>query len=101
REGRVDVHGYYLHRRIVDSSRGEDLSGVLGAWSGPTLVAQIENRARLSPQTASLVSGLEARGASVASCIVRDEPGWYFMQNPAWECRALVREPCGWLDALA
>src|SRR5262249_25536243 len=41
REGRVDVHGYYLHRRIVDSSRGEDLSGVPGASSAPPPLAPI------------------------------------------------------------
>jgi pimeloyl-ACP methyl ester carboxylesterase len=100
-DGKVDVHGYYLHRRIVDSSREEDLSGALASWSGPTLVVQIENRARLSPRTAALVAELQGRGANVATSIVRDEPGWYFIQNPAWECAALSSETCRWLDALA
>ena len=101
RDGKVDVHGYYLHRRIVDSSRDEDLSQALATWSGPTLVVQIENRARLGPRTAALVAELEAHGARVTSSIVRDEPGWHFTQNPAWECAPLVRETCRWLDALA
>jgi len=101
RDGRVDVHGYYLHRRIVDSSRDEDLSQALASWAGPTLVVQIENRAKLSPRTAALVAELESRGANVATSIVRDEPGWHFTQNPAWECAPLVRETCRWLDALA
>lgn len=101
RDGQVDVHGYYLHRRIVDSSRDEDLAMALATWSGPTLVVQIENRARLSPRTATLVTDLEARGANVTSTIVREEPGWFYTQNPAWECPPLVRETCRWLDALA
>jgi serine aminopeptidase S33 family len=101
RDGNIDVHGYYLHHRIVDSSREEDLAKALGPWSGPTLVVQIENRARLSPRTAALVAELEARGATVTTSMVRDEPGWHFTQNPAWECAPLVRETCRWLDALA
>jgi pimeloyl-ACP methyl ester carboxylesterase len=101
REGRVDVQGYYLHRRIVDSSRDEDLSQALAAWSGPTFIAQIENRAKLGPRTAALVAELESRGAKVTSAIVRDEPGWHFTQNPAWECPELVLDTCRWLDALA
>ena len=101
RDGKVDVHGYYLHRRIVDSSRDEDLLQALATWSGPTLVVQIENRARLGPRTAALVGELESRGAKVTSSIVRDEPGWHFTQNPAWECAPLVRETLRFLDALA
>ena len=100
REGRVDVHGYYLHQRIVDSSRDEDLSRALAGWSGPTFIAQIENRAKLSPRTVALIAELESRGAKVTSTIVRDEPGWHFTQNPAWECAELVSSTAGWLDAL-
>ena len=101
RDGRVDVHGYYLHRRIVESSREEDLSRALAGWSGPTLLVQIENRARLGPRATALAAELESRGARVTTAIVRDEPGWHFTQNPAWECADLVRDTCRWLDALA
>ena len=69
REGRVDVHGYYLHQRIVDSSRDEDLSKALATWSGPTFIAQIENRAKVAPRTAALIAELESRGARVTSTI--------------------------------
>jgi pimeloyl-ACP methyl ester carboxylesterase len=101
RDSRVDVHGYYLHRAIVESSRGQNLSAALATWSGPTFIAQIENRARLSPNTQALVDALEARGVRVASTLVRDEPGWHFTQNPAWESPELVRTTVEWLDALA
>jgi pimeloyl-ACP methyl ester carboxylesterase len=101
RDGCVDVHGYYLHRRIVDSSREEDLARGLASWIRPTLLVQIENRARVSPRTAALVADLESRGARVTTSIVREEPGWHFTQNPAWECAPLVHETCRWLDAVA
>src|SRR5262245_14311406 len=101
RDGRVDVHGYYLHHRIVDTAREQDLAKALAAWSGPTLVVQIENRAKPSPRTAALVAELEGRGAKVSSSMVRDEPGWFYHQNPAWECAPLVRETSRWLDAVA
>ena len=100
REGKLDVHGYYLHHRIVESSREEDLARALAAWSGPTLLAQIENRARLSPRTAALIALLEGHGARVTTSIIRDEPGWHFTQNPAWECPELVQDTCRWADAL-
>src|SRR5262249_58018274 len=46
RDGQVDVHGYALHRAIVESARGEVLSTRLEAWHAPTLVAQIQARPR-------------------------------------------------------
>lgn len=100
REGRLDVHGYYLHQRIVDSCRDVDLRHELAAWSAPTLIAQIENRARLGPRTSALVALLEGNGARVTAAIVRDEPGWHFTQNPAWESAELVLQTCRWVDAL-
>ena len=101
REGSLDVHGYYLHRRIVDSSREQDLAKTLATWSGPTLVVQVENRARLSPRTAALVADLESRGARVSSTMVREVPGWTYVQNPTWESAPLVLETSRWLDAVA
>ena len=101
RAGRIDVHGYYLHRVIVESSRGEELSQALASWNGPTLIAQLENRGKLAPVTGALVKDLEARGARVATTCLRDEPGWHFTQNPAWESAALVRATAEWLDAVA
>jgi pimeloyl-ACP methyl ester carboxylesterase len=100
RDGRLDVHGYYLHRTIVESSRGEDLTRSLASWTGSTFIAQIANRGRLTPATSALVAALEARGVRVASACIRDEPGWHFTQNPAWENSALVRATAEWLDAL-
>ena len=101
RDGHVDVHGYYLHRRIVDSSRDQDLASALASWAGPTLIAQVENRARLGPRVAALVAELESRGARVTTSMVREEPGWFYTQNPSWECAQLVNDTCRWLDALA
>ena len=91
----------YLHRRIVDSSREQDLAKTLAAWSAPTLVVQIENRARLGPRTAALVADLESRGARVSATLVREVPGWTYVQNPTWESAPLVDETSRWLDAVA
>jgi pimeloyl-ACP methyl ester carboxylesterase len=100
-EGQVDVHGYYLHRALVESVAGLGLAGLLAAWKGPTLLAQIQARPRLAPEHAALVEGLELRGARVAMTRVAEEPGWHFISNPAWESQALVRDTVEWLRAVA
>ena len=100
-EGQVDVHGYYLHRALVESVTGLGLAGLLAAWKGPTLLAQIQARPRLAPEHAALVEGLELRGVRVAVTRVAEEPGWHFISNPAWESEALVRETVEWLRAVA
>jgi hypothetical protein len=101
REGRVDVHGYYLHRAIAESAREADLARTLERWSGPTLIAQIAGRPRLSPPNAALAAAIAGRGGAVETLCVAEEPGWHFIQNPAWENEALVRRTAEWLDALA
>ncbi|HUK62765.1 MAG TPA: hypothetical protein VLV15_05510, partial [Dongiaceae bacterium] len=40
RGGRVDVHGYYLHRELMASAEHADLGAALATWHGPTLLAQ-------------------------------------------------------------
>ena len=101
RDGRVDVHGYYLHRAIVESARSAELTGMLAGFAGPLLMIQIETRRRLSPANAELAAALEARGASVTTHCLAEEPGWHYTQNPAWESETLVRRTVEWLDALA
>ncbi len=100
-EGKVDVHGYYLHRAIVESSRDEDLGRLLESWNAPTLLAQIQARPRLSPAHAALVAALERRGVRLETMQVAEEPGWHFMANPAWENQTLVQRTVEWLDAVA
>jgi pimeloyl-ACP methyl ester carboxylesterase len=101
RGGRVDVHGYYLHRGLLASTRDVQLSRSLAAWHGPTLVAQIQGRARLSEAHATLVTQLSSQGARVEELLVRQDPGWHFISNPAWEDGDLVRRTAEWLDAVA
>jgi hypothetical protein len=99
-EGQVDVHGYYLHRAVVRSSEGADLAQLLGEWSGPTLLIQIQQRRKLAPAHASFVEVLRARGAQVTVRQVVDEPGWHFVTNPGWEGTQVVERMAEWLDAL-
>ncbi|MBI5709480.1 MAG: alpha/beta hydrolase [Candidatus Eisenbacteria bacterium] len=101
REGKVDVHGYYLHRELVESLEPIALEQSLARWSGPTLVAQVQARPRLAPANAQLAATLEARGARVVTLAVAEEPGWHFISNPAWESETLVRGTAEWLDGLA
>lgn len=101
REGTLDVHGYLLHQTFVDSARAADLLPALGAWSGPTLIAQIQARRRLAPAHAALAEALSRRGAPVTTLQIAEEPGFTFIGNPAWESPALVDGTLEWLDGLA
>jgi pimeloyl-ACP methyl ester carboxylesterase len=101
RVGRVDVHGYYLHRRLVKSVAGIDLGQLLEGWKGPTLLVQVQARPNVAPSHAQLVAALERRGTPVAIRTIHEEPGWLMTSNPAWENLSLVRETVEWLDALA
>jgi alpha/beta superfamily hydrolase len=100
-EGQVDVHGYLLHRTLVDSAAESDLGATLGAWSGPTLIAQVQARPRLSKENAALAAALESRGARVQSIVIANEPGWHYIQNPPWLSEAMWRGTAEWLDAVA
>jgi uncharacterized protein len=100
-EGTLDVHGYLLHRTFVDSAREASLEAALAGWSGPTLLVQVQGRARLATPHAALARALEARGARVTTRLVQEEPGWHFIANPAWESEALVAHTVEWLRELA
>jgi alpha/beta superfamily hydrolase len=100
-EGQYDVHGYYLHREIVRSSRDEDLAQRLENWRGPTFLAQVQQRGAMSPANAALMAKLENRGVKLESLRIAQEPGWYYVENPAWENATLTRRTAEWLDALA
>jgi serine aminopeptidase S33 family len=101
RVGRVDVHGYYLHRPLVESTRQESLAGRLAGWAGPTFLAQVGGVTRLSPDNAALAQTLEARDPRLLVCQVGPEPGWHFYENPPWQCPPLIAAYEAWLRALA
>jgi hypothetical protein len=100
REGRVDVHGYALHRALVRSAP-EDLASLLSSWSGPTLLVQIDARRSLSAGHAALVESRRARDERIEVREVREDVAWSFLQNPAWENPEIVRFTADWIDALA
>lgn len=101
RDGKVDVHGYYLHRDVVESALPADLAELLDGWSGPTQIVQIQERQALAPAHAALADALRQRGSAVSIARVGQEPGWHFVTNPAWEGVEVVQATAGWLDALA
>jgi len=99
--GRVDVHGYYLHRAVVRSALDASLDQPLASWSGPTLLAQLQGRGRLSAENEALLARLEERGAAARTFLHRQDIAWHYTQNPAWECPPLVDATREWIDALA
>lgn len=101
REGMVDVHGYYLHRPVVTTASRQDLDAVLAAWSGPTLLAQVQSRRSMAPPLEALAQSLGVRGAAVRVERIAEEPGWHFVSNPAWRSPALIQLTMEWLDAVA
>jgi pimeloyl-ACP methyl ester carboxylesterase len=100
-KGSADVHGYYLHRAIVRSAREARLSEALAAWSGPVFLAQLQGRGILSAPNEGLLASLRGRGAQTRHFMHREDLGWHYTQNPAWECPQLVDATREWTDALA
>jgi pimeloyl-ACP methyl ester carboxylesterase len=100
-QGRVDVHGYFLHRAVLDSARDETLDAPLAAWSGATLLAQLQGRGRLSDANESFLARLRERGAPTQAFLLRQDIAWHYTQNPAWECPPLVEATREWIDAVA
>ncbi len=106
-EGSLDVLGYSLQRSLVRSFDGASLEAALAGCRAPVLLAQIEARARLAPAHAALVGSLNAppaaggERATVSTALVREEPGYQLMSNPAWSSDDLTRVTTEWLDALA
>ncbi len=100
REGRLQVFGSYLYRKFYASGRAAELVKSLAQWDGPTHVAQVQPRLKLSPDNAALVSTLESRGAKVHVTRIGDEPGWQIPSLP-WVSSTLLSEAGAWLNALA
>jgi alpha/beta superfamily hydrolase len=101
REGRVDVQGYYLHRRVVREGSDEDLAARLAGHAPRVLLVQIQPRARLAPAHAALVETLAGAGARVDTALVQEQVGWSFNPNPPWLGDAAIARTVEWLDALA
>jgi pimeloyl-ACP methyl ester carboxylesterase len=100
-KGSVDVQGYYLHRAVVRSARDAKLSEALSAWSGPTFLAQLQGRGSLSAPNEELLANLRGRGVQAQHFLHREDLGWHYTQNPAWECPPLAEATGEWIDALA
>jgi pimeloyl-ACP methyl ester carboxylesterase len=100
RDGRIDVHGYYLHEGIVRSARAATLAESLEQVGWPVLLVQIQARPTLTRAHRAFAERL-GQGAAVTTAVVAEEPGWHFISNPAWRNAQLTRLTAEWLDALA
>ncbi len=99
-EGSLDVFGYTLQRSLVRSFAGHTLDAALTGGRARVLLAQVQTRARLAPAHAQLIDALGG-AALVTTAMVRQEPGYQLMSNPAWSSDELTRLTMEWLDALA
>lgn len=96
-EGAVDLRGYLLHRTLVASASGESLAAALAGFRQPTLLVQIQKRGSLAPELERLRATLEAQQTPLRVALVRDEPGWHFYTNLAWESAELAAVTRDWL----
>lgn len=101
REGKIDVHGYYLHAPILSSSREATLEEPLDRCRGPVLLVQIQARPSLTRAHAALAERLVAAGRQITTVVVAEEPGWNFVSNPAWRSAELTRVTTEWFRAVA
>ena len=83
------------------SARDATLDLPLASWSGPTLLAQLQGRGRLSAPNEGLLARLRERGVAAQAFLHREDIAWHYTQNPAWECPPLVDATREWIDALA
>jgi pimeloyl-ACP methyl ester carboxylesterase len=99
---RVEVLGSFIHPAFYKTVRKLWLSNLMASWVGPTLIAQIQPRMRLSPPNRELALELTQRGSRVDTMLVREAPGWQFpMWRQPWISPELLAETGAWLDALA
>lgn len=85
REGSIDVSGYLLYRKLLDSARDASLDAALAsAGPVPVRIIQVQQRAKLAPAYAALLESLAARGLKASSALISSEPGYQLMSNPAW-----------------
>lgn len=102
RDGAVDVHGYLLHRELIESCGDTDLASALqAAGDHPVQLLQIQQRGRLAPAHAALLESLVARGVKVGSACIAEEPGYQLISNPAWQSDAVTAANLEALRALA
>jgi hypothetical protein len=86
---------------VFESVRAVKLADQLANWSGPTLLAQLQGRARLTAPNEALLAAIGARGGVTRSFLHREDMAWHYTLNPAWECPPLSIATQEWVDALA
>jgi alpha-beta hydrolase superfamily lysophospholipase len=101
-KGYVELLGSCVFAKFYNAARKVNLRDLMMGWRGPTFLAQIQPRMRLSASNSALVTELEHRGARIATIMIREEPGWHFpMWRQPWIASDLLTQTGEWLDAVA
>jgi alpha/beta superfamily hydrolase len=96
----VPLLGTELHPAFYRSALEADLRRDLDSWQGPTLLAQIQQRPRLSQEHKDLESDLAPRVASLKTLLVSEEPNWDNGFEAWWTLEGLSGQMGDWLDGL-
>jgi pimeloyl-ACP methyl ester carboxylesterase len=98
----LPVVGTYIYRALYHGAQDADLSQILRSWSGGTLIAQVQNRPRLSAQNERLRTEIHGRGGKVTVSMIRQEPAWSMLpfSHPQWSSETLLTSTKEWLREL-
>ena len=96
----VPLVGFDLFPKFYASAVEADLRRALEGWSGPTMVAQIQQRTALSQAHRTLQAALEQQGATVTTVVVDEEPSWTNGFESCWTLENLSHQMADWLDGL-
>ena len=81
-DGSIDVFGYEVDRRLVQSLEGRDLATELGG-SGPVLIVQLGRGSELHGEARGLADTLGQRGVMVDGEVVTMNEAWWFASATA------------------
>jgi hypothetical protein len=97
RTGSIEVLGYPIYRRFLESVRKRRLEDDLGAHKGPVLIMQMTRRRELRGGYADLVSMLERQGCRVEARVFSQEPAWWFVREPMSGLEKLANTTADWI----
>jgi len=104
RDGELPVIGGFINRALYDSTCGLDLLQSLQNWHGPTLIAQLQRKHKLSDDNEQLRSAIcqTKDGGNVSVVMIAQEPPWNMMPivKPQWMSNELLKSTKDWLDGL-
>ncbi len=97
RDGRLDILGYPLYRKVYESGRGSRLDQLLGARPCDVLLVQLTPSSTVRPDVARLKQAVESAGGSCEVRIIKEEPGWMFVGHRLKSADKLISVTAEWI----